>query len=95
MPVKAKRQRTAKVVDEPVTVSAPDNDEPAFPDEAAVLALALIDACLADDEDRARELVGQGADAWVQDSQGWTALHCAASTSQSRRLSDDPERAVS
>ncbi|KAK4049071.1 Arginine N-methyltransferase 2 [Microbotryomycetes sp. JL201] len=44
-------------------------------------ALRLIDACLANDFDQVRVLVSDvGADCWIQDQQGWTALHAAAYT---------------
>ncbi|KAL8287554.1 hypothetical protein RQP46_003412 [Phenoliferia psychrophenolica] len=78
----AKRQKTARTstVDKPVSVSTAAPDAAfGFSDAAEALALALLDACLAEDMDRVHELVREGADAWVQDSQGWTALHCAAS----------------
>ncbi|KAM0787351.1 hypothetical protein ACM66B_003438 [Microbotryomycetes sp. NB124-2] len=44
-------------------------------------ALRLIDACLHNDMDTVKVLVNDvGADCWIQDQQGWTALHAAAYT---------------
>ncbi|KAI5476384.1 hypothetical protein MNV49_007833 [Pseudohyphozyma bogoriensis] len=60
----------------PVAFTSNDNDAPAINLE---LAASLLAACLAGDAPLAHELVGQGADAWIQDDQGWTSLHAAAS----------------
>ncbi|ORY88145.1 S-adenosyl-L-methionine-dependent methyltransferase [Leucosporidium creatinivorum] len=48
--------------------------------EALGYALQLIEAAAEDDFEKVKVLVGEiKADAWVQDAQGWTALHAAAS----------------
>lgn len=48
-------------------------------DERLALALRLIDAVLEHDDALVRKLVrDEKADCWVQDKQGWTALHAAA-----------------
>lgn len=64
----------------PVSVIEPtDGSATGFTAEAHSRALELIQACLDGEVERAKELVAQGADAWVQDAQGWSALHAAAS----------------
>jgi protein arginine N-methyltransferase 2 len=48
-------------------------------DERLALALRLIDAVLEHDDVLVRKLLrDEKADCWVQDKQGWTALHAAA-----------------
>lgn len=48
-------------------------------DERLALALRLVDAVLERDDALVRKLViDEGADCWVQDRQGWSALHAAA-----------------
>lgn len=48
-------------------------------DERLALALRLIDAVLEHDDALVQKLVrDEKADCWVQDKQGWTALHAAA-----------------
>lgn len=48
-------------------------------DERLALALRLIDAVLEHDDALVGKLVrDEKADCWVQDKQGWTALHAAA-----------------
>lgn len=60
--------------------SALGDDEVEFSEQAISYALDLIQACLKDDFHRVKVLVGEvGADCWIQDAQGWTALHAAAS----------------
>lgn len=44
------------------------------------LALELIQSCLLGDLETAKKLIENGADAWVQNSEGSTALHAAASS---------------
>ncbi|KAK4694096.1 type IV protein arginine methyltransferase, partial [Phenoliferia sp. Uapishka_3] len=79
----AKKQKTTA---EPISVTASTSVDFAFSEAQIELALALISTCLADDLDGAKVLVGQGADAWVQDSEGWTALHCAASVGNTEMI---------
>lgn len=48
-------------------------------DERLALALRLTDAVLEHDDALVQKLVrDEKADCWVQDKQGWTALHAAA-----------------
>ena len=49
-----------------------------FPDERFQLSKQLMAACEANDLDRTKLLLEQGADAWIQDDEGWTSLHFAA-----------------
>lgn len=93
MPVKAaKRAKTSDA--EPVTILAPASAEGStstafdalvedtdmdYSAEAIGYALQLIEAAAEDDFEKVKVLVGEiKADAWVQDAQGWTALHAAA-----------------
>ncbi|GAA5883445.1 hypothetical protein JCM3774_005954 [Rhodotorula dairenensis] len=72
----------------PVSVSLPtgpsaDGEQAAMIDldERLALALRLVDAVLEHDDALVRKLVElERADCWVQDRQGWTALHAAAYT---------------
>ncbi|BGP47587.1 Arginine N-methyltransferase 2 [Rhodotorula kratochvilovae] len=71
----------------PVSVSLPPNPQgealasSADLEERVALALRLIDAVYDGDDRLVRHLVEQEkADCWVQDAQGWTALHAAAHT---------------
>ncbi|KAM0751369.1 hypothetical protein T439DRAFT_313704 [Meredithblackwellia eburnea MCA 4105] len=50
-----------------------------FSEAGNALALQLIQAALDDDLAAVAELVQQGTEAWVQDDQGWSSLHAAAS----------------
>jgi len=62
----------------PVSIAELPPGTGAFAAPEAALALALLHACLEDDMNAVQVLVGGGADAWVQDEQGWTSLHAAA-----------------
>lgn len=62
----------------PVSIAELPAGTGAFAAPEAALALALLHACLEDDFNAVQVLVGEGADAWVQDEQGWTSLHAAA-----------------
>lgn len=79
-----KRQKTNPEPQEAVSLST---TAVPFSDAQEQLGLALIESCLEDDFDGVKYLVAQGADAWVQDSQGWTALHAAASNAKFLSLS--------
>lgn len=79
----------ARLAEQPVHVSVPtsnsfsalaaDKDTAGDVDERVALALRLIDAVLEEDDRLVRMLVlEEKVDAWVQDQQGWTALHAAA-----------------
>ncbi|BGP07510.1 Arginine N-methyltransferase 2 [Rhodotorula toruloides] len=83
----------ARLAQQPIHVSVPtsnsfdalagDKDTAAQDDldERVALALRLIDAVLDEDDRLVRMLVlEEKVDAWVQDQQGWTALHAAAYT---------------
>jgi protein arginine N-methyltransferase 2 len=55
---------------------------PAALEERLQLSQRLIDAVLEHDDALVHKLVeGEGVECWVQDQQGWTALHAAACTS--------------
>lgn len=85
----------ARLAQQPIHVSVPtsnsfdalagDKDTAAQDDldERVALALRLIDAVLDEDDRLVRMLVlEEKVDAWVQDQQGWTALHAAACPSR-------------
>lgn len=78
MPVKRRKTNPTATPTSAVTVDGVEGT-PSFSEAAHELALALIETCLAGDLEGAAVLVGQGADAWVQDTEGWSALHAAAS----------------
>ncbi|BGP24153.1 Arginine N-methyltransferase 2 [Rhodotorula toruloides] len=83
----------ARLAQQPVHVSVPTSnsfdalaeDRDTAPhddlDERVALALRLIDALLDEEDTLVKMLVlEEKVDAWVQDQQGWTALHAAAYT---------------
>jgi len=71
-------QAAASAPSGPVSIAELPAGTGAFAAPEAALALALLHACFEDDLNAVHVLVGEGADAWVQDEQGWTSLHAAA-----------------
>ena len=61
------------------SVQIAGNDAQGYNDDQLALSLRLIQISATGNLLAAKELTDQGADAWVQDSEGSTALHAACS----------------